>query len=143
MRQTLVTKILNHILMLLGFAGTASCEYINQACEYGMPTMDFEVSGKVVNEEAAPVKGIQVSCSIIKEPGIETVLTAEDGSFTIAGTSVNARLEFEDIDGPENGGEFESMYQDISVEKVKEGDGKWYMGEFEAKDVVIKMKEKE
>lgn len=141
MEQSFKTKILNVILVLLGFAGSTSCERLMR-CEYGTPTMDFKVSGKVVSEAAAPIPGIKVSCPISAESG--TVLTASDGSFSISGTATasSPMLKFEDIDGPENGGEFADKSQEIEVEQVKKG-RRWYMGEYEAKDVVISMKEKE
>ncbi len=98
--------------------------------------MDFKVSGKVVGQDAAPIEGIKVStCG-------ENTLTFEDGSFSIDGSDIQALLHFEDIDGPENGGEFASMSQTIEVKQVSSGKGKWYMGRYEAKDVVIEMKKK-
>ena len=141
MKQTLITKVFNHILVILGFAGTVSCEP-EVICMYGVPTMDFEVSGKVVNKDSAPVAGIKVSCYTDTSPDAPSAITAEDGSFNISGTAINAVLKFEDIDGPENGGEFEEKIEEIKVNQVQKGDGNWYMGKYEAKDVVIEMKEK-
>ena len=144
MKQTIITRILNYVLVILGFASTASCEYIELTrCEYGMPNMDFEVSGKVVNQESTPIAGIRVSCSSNADPGYEAVLTAEDGTFSIAGNGMSAQLFFEDIDGPDNGGEYDALSKDINVSQVKKGDGNWYMGKYEAKDVVVEMTEKE
>lgn len=143
MRQTFKTKIFNRILVLLGFASTTSCEYINVTkCEYGTPTMDFEISGKVVNQDSAPITGIKVSCPHNWVPGASNVFTAEDGSFVISGSGIVPVLEFKDVDGPENGGEFADKIQEIKVTKIKEGDGSWYMGKYEAKGVVIEMEEK-
>ena len=143
MKQTVLTKILNCALVLLGFASTTSCEHIGQiACEYGTPTMDFKVSGKVVSQDSAPIAGIKVSCHVFTAPGIVTAHTAADGSFSISGTGMSPLLEFEDIDGPENGGEFAGKTEEIKVNKVKEGDGHWYRGEYEANDVVIRLERK-
>ena len=143
MKQTLKTKFFNYILVLLGFATTTSCEYIPQVlAEYGTPTMDFEVSGKVVNQDSAPIAGIKVSCRVFYDPGVATVLTSEDGSFNISGTAMRPLLEFEDIDGPENGGEYVSRKEEIKVDQVGKGDGHWYMGKYESKGVVIKMEKK-
>jgi len=143
MEQTFKTKFFNYILVLFGFATTTSCEYISQTvCEYGVPTMDFEVSGKVVNKGSAPIEGIKVSCYTNKDPGIATTLTAADGSFLISGTAISPILTFEDIDGPGNGGEFAEKTQEISVNQIEKGDGNWYMGKYEAKGVVIEMEEK-
>lgn len=141
------TKILNYLLALLGFAAATSCDeagnlIIGMAAEYGTPTMDFEVSGKVVDQNSAPIEGIQVRCMTYDAPGHSTTLTAKDGSFSISGKSMSALLEFSDIDGPENGGEFATKMENIEVKKIGDGDGRWYMGKFEAKGVVIDMEEK-
>ncbi len=38
----------------------------------------------------------------------------------------------EDVDGQENGGEFHKVAVEVPVFKVKEGDGNWYDGAYEA-----------
>jgi len=136
------SRFLNYLLVLLGYATATSCESITVLCEYGTPTMDFEVSGKVVNQKSEPIAGIKVSCHVFTEPGTVTAVTSKDGSFSISGTSGSPTLKFEDIDGTENGGEFSDKTEKIKVEQVKEGDGHWYRGKYEAKGVVIEMEEK-
>ena len=141
MKQTFTTKILNYILVILGFAVT-SCDK-GYLCAYGTPTMDFQISGKVVNKANEPIPGIKVT-SPYSPPDKNSVFTAEDGTFSISGLGVlGARLEFKDIDGPEIGGEYADLLEEIKVNQVQKGDGAWYMGMYEAKDVVINMKEKE
>jgi len=103
--------------------------------------MDFEVSGKVVDQESAPIPGIKVSCQTFSEPGIVTVYTGKDGSFFVSGTEMGATLQFKDVDGPENGGEFADKTETIKLTQIEKGKG-WYRGKYEAKDVVIKMEEK-
>jgi len=144
MIQTIKTKLFNYLLVLLGFAATTSCEdtNMNMECMYGTPTMDFEVSGKVVNKDSAPIAGIKVSCDIFTDPGRATAFTAADGSFQISGTAISPTLNFKDVDGPENGGEFADKTQEISVNQIEKGDGNWYMGKYIAKGVVIEMEEK-
>lgn len=142
MKQTFVTKVLNHILVILGFASAVSCEEPEMRCMYGTFSMDYEVSGKVVNNDSAPIPGIQVSSGINVASGAATVLTAQDGSFFISGTGApSIVLVFEDIDGPGNGGEFAGKTQEINVSQIKKGDG-WYLGKYGAKDVVIELEEK-
>lgn len=153
MNHTLKTKFFKHILTLLGFSTAAitqfACAYGPKPddylpCEYGTPVMDFEVSGKVVNQNSSPIAGIKVSCSINTEPGVSSVLTAEDGTFLISGTGIgiSPELEFKDIDGADNGGEFADKTETIKADRVEDGDGKWYLGKYEAKGVVIEMEEK-
>lgn len=141
MKQSLITKFFNYILMILGFTGSVSCEPL-ATCMYGTPTMDFEVSGKVVNQDSAPIAGIKVSCPTYTAPGIASTLTAEDGSFSISGRGYGPQLRFEDIDGPDNGGEFAELTEYVEGTQVGEGDGHWYKGRFEARDVVITMEKK-
>lgn len=141
MKQTPVTRFFNFILVGLGFTSTVSCHLPFMSVMYGTPTMDFEVSGKVVNQQSEPIPGIKVSCND-RGSGPSSVLTDQDGSFSISGTATSAWLGFEDIDGPENGGEYAGMHKDIDVKQVEKGDG-WYMGKYEARNVVIRMTEKE
>lgn len=157
MNHTLKTKFFKHILMLLGFSTAAitqfACAYgplpndytepeDDMLCMYGTPVMDFVVSGKVVNQSSSPIAGINVSYRIITAPGVSSVLTAEDGTFLISGTGIRPVLEFKDVDGAENGGEFADKKETINADRVEEGDGKWYLGKYEAKGVVIEMEEK-
>jgi hypothetical protein len=51
-------------------------------------------------------------------------------------------IRLTDVDGEENGGEFEELVQSINVNhdnKIEEGDGSWYRGCYEVKvgDVVL------
>ena len=41
-------------------------------------------------------------------------------------------LTFEDVDGQENAGEFQNVTIEVPVFKVKDGDGNWYDGAYEA-----------
>lgn len=50
-------------------------------------------------------------------------------------------LKFEDIDGPENGGDFETVELDASISQIKEGKD-WYAGTFEAGADVTMIKKK-
>ena len=56
----------------------------------------------------------------------------------------NIDLVFTDVDGEENGGEFETLELNISdeVEQVAEGSGSWYEGGYKADlgDVVMTLK---
>ena len=151
MKANLRIKFFKQILTLLGFSTAAitqfACAYgpipkDYPPCEYGTPVMDFEVSGKVVNQNSSPIAGIKVSCSVNTEPGVSSVITAEDGTFMISGTGISPVLDFKDVDGAENGGEFADKTETIKADRIEDGDGKWYLGKYEAKGVVIEMEEK-
>ncbi len=166
MKQSFITKFFNLILMVLGFA-TTSCSDLSP-CMYGTPTMDYEVSGKVVNKNSVPIAGIKVSPTFMCMYGTlpveyevsgkvvskgsatdlyepDSVLTGKDGSFFISVNGYTSRkdvlLRFEDVDGSENGGEYAVKEESITLEQVEKGDG-WYEGKYEAKGVVIEMEEK-
>ena len=52
----------------------------------------------------------------------------------------SVQVEFEDVDGAENGGEFQSVTVEVPVTQVKEGDGHWYNGAYEASANVTMLK---
>lgn len=152
MKQTAWTKFLNWVLVTLGFATTVSCQMYGtlkpmygtpypDPVMYGQPYMSYEVSGKVVDEEMKPIEGIQVV-------GVEndTTYTAADGSFFISAKEWSSpEAIFEDIDGPENGGEFKTRHEyfpGIEMRQVEKGSG-WYRGKYVGKDVVVTLKKKE
>ena len=106
---------------------------------YGSPTVDFMVKGKVTDSEGTPIKGIVVSSKRVQSynvgEGINAV-TDENGDFVtnqIHQTGIHGTLVFTDVDGAENGGDFETYEKDLSKfpqTQVKEGEG-WYRGEYE------------
>jgi len=107
--------------------------------EYGMPTMDYSVKGKVVDSKSGKgVAGIEV----YHEYDIDRRdTTGVDGSFQIQGVAFpNTSLEVElhDID-PKKDGEYEDAQATVQLEQVGKGSGSWYSGSYEAKDVVLKM----
>lgn len=143
-----VLKLYRWLLAAMGFATAAtSCDNIqeiidnNAVCLYGVPTMDYVVTGKVQNQAGEPVKGIELSPS---ENPYVTTKSAQDGTFSLSfqtfpDTSVT--ISVKDVDGPENG-EYQDMEQSVQVTKVKEGDRSFYDGESEAKDVVVTLSPK-
>ena len=140
-------KLLYGFLMtILGFSG---CDHFeNTMEEYGQPYAEFKLVGEVKSEEGKPIKGIRV----IVKPYIahteqqyldwnrDTLYTDADGKFskeslkhTWPNEMKGSTIIFEDIDGPENGGEFESKTltdKEFTVEQMKKGDGNWYDGDF-------------
>lgn len=152
MKQTTTTRFLNWLLALLGFAGiTTSCVHLR--CEYGSPYADFIVSGKVVDQKGNPIKDIVVTPGLSERDGItfyspyDTLHTKADGSFYKKwrqdGFWHDEKLYLKDEDGPENGGDFELLRYNLAddLQKISEG-GRWCLGVYEAKDLVIKLEEK-
>lgn len=117
-------------------AASAGLLGINVGCHsfaamYGCPYAKYEVTGRVTNEQGAPVKGISMSIHG------DTVLTNSEGRYELEHIDSpwswiddsGLELKATDIDGAENG-----SYQDTSVNLSFEGarfvdaDGEWYEG---------------
>lgn len=103
--------------------------------------MDYELSGRVVDEENNPIKGIRVV-----SPDRDTSFTDARGAFYVSGERITyPYAKFEDIDGPENGGEFKDKTEFFDwreLEQVEKGSG-WYEGKYIGKDIVVTLEKKE
>ena len=98
----------------------------------GEPNLDLRVRGTVTDEEGAPIEGIRVivsrdTCFTDEEGGYETaLLNRPPCDFRTA--------YFDDVDGAANGGTFASdsvLLTSVERVQVKDGDGDWYVGEYE------------
>ena len=140
------------IVVLLGFVGLSSIVYSCAkygALEYGTPHAEYEIKGVITNEKTSkPIKHIQVTLQIRPEYRIDTLYTNSLGGYNHKfgdfPLDSPVRLKFEDIDGEENGGEFETKELDIKftdADRVEKGDGKWNKGKF-LKTVNIELEHK-
>ena len=111
-------------------------------CMYGTPYMEFSIKGRVTDTDERPLQGIEVSM----EDGMQKVLTAEDGSFQYAGqmdafVSEEMTLTFTDVDGEDNGGDFETKEVTVPLTQTDPGDGDWNLGGYSGEvDVVLDAK---
>lgn len=153
-------KFWSKVLALLGIGGAMeACDIFPiGACMYGTPHADYKVSGSVTDENGNPIPGISVrqyqspgpdeSGKIIYDgwEGPELTRTEADGTFVIDTelTSFGGDEEFifRDVDGPENGGEFEDQSQKVEVSRTQKGDKAWYGGKFEAHGIKVVLKAK-
>ncbi|MBR1798511.1 MAG: radical SAM-associated putative lipoprotein [Bacteroidales bacterium] len=130
---------------------------------YGVPTMDYRVRGKVIDENGKPVSGVKLN---MLEPGIEatadtvygdqenvkkylqntSVTSDEDGRFEVSFQGVpqeEVRVLARDVDGSANG-QFKNQLLNIKVDESsvdkKEAKG-WNRGSFK-KEVTIKLERK-
>jgi putative lipoprotein (rSAM/lipoprotein system) len=142
--KNIIIKLCKITLGLLGIAMVDSC--IGRA-EYGCPHADFEAKGVVTDEAGNGIQGIRVVISAkypnpyyTGAPLTDTLWTNQEGAY-VTGESYmvddfaymdSVKLEFEDVDGCENGGEFQSVIVEVPVFQVKPGDGNWYDGAYEA-----------
>ena len=129
-------KILLFLFPIMGVTLTAC---------YGVPHADFKVSGKVMDEENQPINNIQV------QVGNEwnKVYTDTAGNYQIHGELgldefQTLRVAVTDVDGEENGGEYESAMIDLKYEndELKDGDKHWDKGTL-TKEINFILKKKE
>ena len=145
--------LIGGLLSVLGFSGCGSNgisdvipDFFDAPAEYGMPHANYKLLGDVADSKGNPVKGIRVVFAPYGTSGghqweNDTLYTDDKGHFE----RDKVRFEFgwvddtvtflaEDIDGEENGSfqTKELVGKDkITINQVKEGDGRWYEGDFE------------
>ena len=144
----------------LGLLGFSSCEWLGiGVCMYGEPHADFKAIGTVTDNAGKPVEGIRVavqqhrhyenSDSVIYDQNDwydnDTIFTDSNGKYelmrSVFSSPNRVTVVFEDIDGEENGGEFEKAEANPKVTQTKKGDKNWYGGAFQAEaDVRLKKK---
>ena len=102
----------------IGLLGFSSCE--EHSDEYGTPITSFQYWGYVADEAGNPIKGINVimSGTINGMPNVqlktesfmfdEDTSVFETGRFSMADTHITT-IDFVDVDGEENGGDFQSV----------------------------------
>lgn len=130
---------------------------------YGVPTMDFEIRGRVVNPKGKPVRGVQINMleRNMEMQGTElqgdpervkeflesnAVSTDENGKFIIKSNGLpqeQVRLLVRDVDGTKNGN-YQNQLKELEVTPDDmdrtNADG-WYQGTFN-KEVEIQLESK-
>ena len=125
-------KIYRTLLAMLGFV---SCAPFMKNM-YGAPYVDLVVKGTVTDQTGNPVPGIRVTIPELG-PNQKTDASGKvEMKMSLGGTQLlhEFNLQFEDIDGPENGGTFatDTLYhKDMEINKVSDGDGSWNEGKYE------------
>lgn len=125
-------KFLLMLLSLLGFS------FVVTSC-YGAPYAELSAEGRVTDETGKPLQGIKVSLNH-REYG-PYVFTDSEGRFEFRGEnggSNSVDFFYEDTDGILNGGEFApDSSMNVKTVQIENGDGRWDLGKFEAKDSKI------
>ena len=145
--------------LLLGVLGFTSCEKDKEnigdlPSAYGCPTADYLYVGVVTDQAGNPIKGIKVKLNGYRSDGkggsieMTTYETDSNGSYS---TEISKGLTYQmqsitytDIDGADNGGEFESQtvkLTDMDKLQLRKGEG-WYNGVFKL-SAEVKLKNKE
>ena len=130
--KDLIVRISAWLLCLIGFGSSVACSPGMVSDEYGSPYASFEVKGKVTDQQGNPIPGIQVTCDAMY---IQPVYTESDGSYALDGDGFpreKIQVSFEDVDGEENGGLFAARSVSVETVHVKDGDGNWDFGVYEA-----------
>lgn len=137
------------IYILLGLLGFTSCEHFIGAVEYGTPNVSFSLKARVVDEAGTPIQGIEVRTEdgghFEYNTGFSDYLGYIDASGTFRPGTEHGKVQFIDIDGEANGGEFEMLTVDIeNATQTEEGSGGWYEGAYAADlgTVTMKLKDK-
>ena len=139
-------RFIYFLLALLGVSAV-SCDndWFDVVAEYGCPHMNFSLKARVIDEAGKPIEGIEVQTRN-GDFYMDNFSDAE-GNIDLNVSmwpDTNIDLVFTDVDGAENGGEFETLNLNIAdkVEQVAEGSGSWYEGGYKADlgDVTMTLK---
>ena len=136
------------IYILLGLLGLTSCEHFIGAAEYGCPNVGFSLKARVVDEAGVPIQGIEVRTDEGANFEYNTGFSDYQGYIDARGSfwpgTQHGKVQFIDIDGEANGGEFETLTVDIkNATQIEEGSGGWYEGAYAADLGTVTMKLKE
>ena len=137
------------LYILLGLLGLTSCEHFFGAAEYGCPNVSFSLKARVVDEAGTPIQGIEVRAEDGDRFEYNTGFSDYQGYIDARGSfwpgTERGKVQFIDIDGEANGGEFETLTLQIeNVTQTEDGSGNWYDGAYTADmgTVTMKLKEK-
>lgn len=138
------------LLSLLGFSSCNKNEIDdpgNNICLYGTPTTHYIIKGKVTDTNGKPINGVKVEANDTYDDRRrpltdEPVYTDEKGEYSANAWGISSdgqgnillEVTFEDVDGEANGGTFANdtvRGKDMTIEKVKNGDGAWNRGTYE------------
>lgn len=141
--KSIVSKVWGWLLAVLGVGSAA----LSTSCcaMYACPYSDFLLKGAVTDMDSNPIPGIKVTLQYKpveeNEPGVpamEGAFSDEKGiiryhdSYSMVRDSDEIYcIKIEDVDGPENGGEFVSKTIPATIVKTKKGDDGWFMGNYE------------
>lgn len=134
----LTQLILSAIISLLGFS---SCKPSQEQYDmYGAPIIDYQLKGRVTDTENNPIAGLRVVIARQgygdADPKTQTLTTDANGEFVSEKTErtyngYNGTLTFTDIDGDDNGGEFQEKtinLQELRPVLDKSKAEGWYEG---------------
>ncbi|MDO5523962.1 MAG: radical SAM-associated putative lipoprotein [Bacteroidia bacterium] len=138
-------KMLTAFFTLLGTI--TGCDFILPRVEYGTPSADFVIRGKVSDKSSQkPIRDIRIIHKTGYAPANDTVKTDANGEFELKFNEfpgVNHWIYAEDLDETENGGFYapDSLTVNSSqMKRIKKGSGSWNEGVFEKTDSHFQLK---
>ena len=146
--KNLILRICRWLLPFFGVSAVISCDNVINSpdmygcppVEYGTPTMEFRVTGKITDSATGdPIKGIAVTCDEDWED--PEVITSETGEFvyeSIAFPEETVKLKFVDTDHQVDGSYFPSELE-VKLKKIENGAGTWDYGLYIAEDVMVNL----
>jgi len=163
MKDNLIKKIWKQLAAaVLGLLGFASCNkevnIDNMMVMYGQPHADFKAIGAVTDQSGKPIEGIRVAVTQHRHYAntthvyydqndwyeYDTLYTDNKGLFelnkSVFDAPTDVTIVFEDIDGDEHGGTFETAKATPDITRKEKGSG-WYNGAFEV-EAKVKMRKK-
>ncbi len=130
--------LIGGLLTLLGFS---ACDTINPdpKDEYGCPSADFIVNGKIESEnDNVVIENIQVGMYG------DTVYSDKNGEYQVESKNYSTNgekfnISFKDVDGTTNG-DYKNLDTIVDFTDIEftDGDGIWYMGK-KTKELNIKL----
>lgn len=147
------------VLSLLGFSSCGDNGGGGYEVMYGTPTSYYHLQGNVTAEDGTPIQGIRAvlivddnkygeNASFDKDRifPLDSATTDSKGNYvtkekgmtgTINELKKSGRLKvvLKDVDGEDNGGEFVTdtiKSEDITIKQLKDRDGVWNLGSYEA-----------
>lgn len=133
-------------LSLLAASVFVSCMVDNPEDKFNFssdeqPIANYQVMGKVSDEDGKPINGIRVIADYVYRA--DTLYTDKDGEYSKFLTIPRVDslyLSFIDIDGPSNGGEFKSVSEHVNPVRTEISSG--YFGGSYIVSLNIKLKKK-
>lgn len=137
-------RVMSGTLVLLGFTACNNASGGDEPCMYGQPHADYEIKGKVQNQDEQPVTDAQI---IVKELDTQnrpwrmhpdTVYVGKAGDYVYQNGGTNYgrfRVVCEDPSGV-----YESDSTDVEMHPTG-GDNNWYIGH-DSQEVNFNLKKK-
>jgi putative lipoprotein (rSAM/lipoprotein system) len=137
--KTIIFRFLNFVIFaILSCLGVSSSDQV--MAMYGVPSGEFQISGRVKNLKSKPIRNIEVEVQDSQNRTLGVVKTAKDGSFQIdykGWPHQEVYVVSRDVDGRRHG-EYRSDITLVKLDYPKQG---WNQGTAIAeKNITLKYK---